>query len=168
MVMNKSIAFFIVANIIFAWYLNLNATRLDRLHHRVETSWANLDALLQRRAALAQEIAHLPGIDTASNIILTSAAHQARTADIASRSDAESGLSGALRLLRDESDVFSQHQEIFAELDSITERIKTAVSIHREAVVATRARRAIVVNRVFRLAGHAPLPVTYPFEDDVL
>jgi hypothetical protein len=27
------------------------------LHHRVETSWANLDGLLQRRAAVALEIA---------------------------------------------------------------------------------------------------------------
>ena len=35
------------------WYLTFSATRLDRLHHRVETSWANLDSLLQRRAAIA-------------------------------------------------------------------------------------------------------------------
>ena len=41
----------------FAWYLSYSATRLDRLHHRVETSWANLDSLLQRRAAIAIEIA---------------------------------------------------------------------------------------------------------------
>jgi len=39
--------------IIFLWYLSFSATRLDRLHHRVETSWANLDGLLQRRAAVA-------------------------------------------------------------------------------------------------------------------
>lgn len=30
------------------WYLSFLATRLDRLHHRVETSWANLDVLLQK------------------------------------------------------------------------------------------------------------------------
>ena len=35
------------------WYLTFLATRLDRLHHRVETSWANLDVLLQKRAAVA-------------------------------------------------------------------------------------------------------------------
>ena len=34
------------------WYLSFTATRLDRLHHRVETSWANLDVLLQKRAAV--------------------------------------------------------------------------------------------------------------------
>jgi hypothetical protein len=34
--------------LLFVWYLTFSATRLDRLHHRVETSWANLDSLLQR------------------------------------------------------------------------------------------------------------------------
>lgn len=166
--MNSGVISIVLFVIVFAWYLNFNATRLDRLHHRVETSWANLDALLQRRAALAQEIAHLPGIDTASNIILTNAAHQARGADIWERSDAESGLSEALKLLRDESDFPLQHGEIFDELDEITNRIRTAVTLHQEAVRATRARRSTPISRLFRLAGHAPLPVTYPFEDDVL
>ena len=38
--------------IFFLWYLSFSATRLDRLHQRVETSWAALDGLLQRRAAI--------------------------------------------------------------------------------------------------------------------
>ena len=42
--------------VLVAWYLSFSASRLDRLHHRVETSWATLDALLQQRAALAHEI----------------------------------------------------------------------------------------------------------------
>ena len=80
------------------WYLTFSATRLDRLHHRVETSWANLDATLQRRAAIALEIAHLPEIDPATNLILTGAAYGAREAQIFERSDQESGLSGTLQL----------------------------------------------------------------------
>ena len=54
--MNKFLAaaLFIAA---LAWYLSFLAGRLDRLHNRVETSWANLDGLLQRRAAIAIEIA---------------------------------------------------------------------------------------------------------------
>ena len=54
-----------VAALIFLWYLSFTASRLDRLHHRVETSWASLDALLQQRAALALEVSHLPRIDPA-------------------------------------------------------------------------------------------------------
>ena len=148
--------------------MTFSANRLDRLHHRVETSWANLDSILQRRAALAQEIAHLKEIDPATNLLLTSAAHQAREADISERSEAESGLSEALKLLRLESDIPEIYPEVFSELDAITDRLKTAIAIHQEAVNSTRNRRSKLVIRIFRLAGRAPLPVTYPFEDDVL
>ena len=145
-----------------------SANRLDRLHHRVETSWANLDSILQRRASIALEIAHFTEIDPASNLILTVAAHQAREADISERSEAESSLSEALKLLRDESDIPHLHREIFEELDSVTERVRIAIAIHREAVTATRNRRSKWIYRLFRLAGSAPLPVIYPFEDDVI
>jgi hypothetical protein len=71
--------------LIAAWYLTFTATRLDRLHHRVETSWANLDVLLQKRAAVALEIAHSDIADPASTVLLTAAAYQARDANIQSR-----------------------------------------------------------------------------------
>jgi len=154
--------------LMFIWYLAISANRLDRLHHRVETSWANLDSILQRRASIALEIAHFTEIDPASNLILTVAAHQAREADISERSEAESSLSEALKLLRDESDIPHLHREIFEELDSVTERVRIAIAIHREAVTATRNRRSKWIYRLFRLAGSAPLPVIYPFEDDVI
>lgn len=154
--------------LLFIWYLTFSATRLDRLHHRVETSWANLDSILQRRAAIAQEIAHLHEIDPASNLILTSAARQAREAEIAERSGAESGLSQALRLLRDESDIPHIHPEVFEELDQISERLKVAIALHQEAVRATTKRRSKLVIKLFRLAGSAPLPITYPFEDETI
>ena len=154
--------------LLFIWYLAISANRLDRLHHRVETSWANLDSILQRRASIALEIAHFTEIDPASNLILTVAAHQAREADISERSEAESSLSEALKLLRDESDIPHLHREIFEELDSVTERVSIAIAIHREAVTATRNRRSKWIYRLFRLAGSAPLPVIYPFEDDVI
>ena len=61
-----------------------------------------------------------------------------------------------------------QFPELFAELDSITERLKIAIALHVEAVHAARNRRTKLIYRVFRLAGHAPLPVKYAFEDDSL
>ena len=71
--MNKYLlALLIIA--FFAWYLSYSATRLDRLHNRVETSWANLDGLLQRRAAIAIEIARSEISDPASSLLLTFAA----------------------------------------------------------------------------------------------
>ena len=81
------------------WYLSFSAGRLDRLHHRVETSWATLDSLLQRRAAIALEIARSAITDPATALLLTASAYQARSADIEDRSSAESVLSGALGLM---------------------------------------------------------------------
>ena len=71
------VVFFVLITI---WYLTFLATRLDRLHHRVENSWANLDVLLQKRAAVALEIAHSDIADPASSLLLTGAAYQARDA----------------------------------------------------------------------------------------
>lgn len=150
------------------WYLTFSANRLDRLHHRVETSWANLDAILQRRAALSLDIARTGDIDSATGLLIIAAAHQAREAEIADRSEAESSLTQALLLLQSETDLGQKYPELFKELDSLTERLKIAISLHVEAVNAARSRRQRLIYRVFHLAGRAPLPVKYAFEDDSL
>lgn len=156
--------------IIGIWYLSYSATRLDRLHHRVETSWANLDGLLQRRAAVALEIAKSEIADPAASLLLTAAAHQARDAQMKERSQAESGLSAALGLLLTDSQVVtgSIERELLRELSELTDKIKIAIALHVDAVNRTQMVRAKIVFRIFRLAGTAPLPVTYEFEADVL
>ena len=156
--------------LIFLWYLSFTATRLDRLHHRVETSWANLDVLLQKRAAVALEIAHSDIADPASSMLLTGAAYQARDANIANRSQAESGLSGALGLLLEDSQHLATAADnvLLTELSALTDKIRVAIAIHTDAVSRTQMVRKNFVVRVFRLAGTAPLPVTYEFESDVL
>ena len=157
--------------IIFAiWYLSYSATRLDRLHHRVETSWANLDSLLQRRAAIAIEIARSEISDPAASLLLTFAAHQAREASVKDRSQAESGLSGALGILLEGADEISGANEkaLVLELQELNAKIKMAIAIHVDAVNRTTMVRAKPIIRLFRLAGSAPEPVVYEFEDDVL
>ena len=54
------------------------------------------------------------------------------------------------------------------ELRELTEKIKMAVAIHVDAVTRTQLVRKKLINRIFRLAGTAPEPVTYEFEGDVL
>lgn len=166
----KSYAFVIFAILFGLWYLSFSATRLDRLHHRVETSWANLDSLLQRRAAIALEIARSTISDPASALLLTAAAHQARDAEISSRSMAESGLSGALGLLLEDetSEIGFIEKDLLRELSQLTDKIRVAIAIHVDAVNRTQMVRKKFVFRLFRLAGRAPLPVTYEFEADVL
>ena len=152
------------------WYLSFLATRLDRLHHRVETSWANLDVLLQKRAAVALEIAHSDIADPASSLLLTGAAYQARDANIESRSAAESGLSGALGLLLEDSAQLSTAADnaLLTELSALTDKIRVAIAIHTDAVTRTQMVRSKFIVKLFRLPGTAPLPVIYEFESDVL
>jgi hypothetical protein len=155
---------------LFAWYLSFLATRLDRLHHRVETSWANLDGLLQRRAAIAIEIARSEIADPASSLLLTFAAHQAREASVKDRSQAETGLSGALGILLETSTSVQSlaEQDLLRELAELNAKIKVAIALHVESVNRAQLIRSKWIIKTFRLAGRAPLPVTYEFEADVL
>jgi hypothetical protein len=166
----KTFVFIGIFILLFIWYLTFLATRLDRLHHRVETSWANLDGLLQRRAAIALEIARSEIADPASAMLLTAAAYQAREASIENRSNAESGLSGALGLLLADSQSRQTPAEVdlLRELSELTDKIRIAMSLHVDAVARTQMVRQKFIVRIFRLAGTAPLPVTYEFESDVL
>ena len=153
--------------LVFLWYLSFTATRLDRLHHRVESSWAALDSLLQKRAAIALELAHSDFADPGLALILNHAAHQAREAEISDRSDSESGLTTALGLML-KSENASDQSELLRELSDLTDKIRVAVKLHVEAVNRTQKVRRKLIVRFFRLAGRAPLPTVYKFEDDAI
>jgi hypothetical protein len=167
--MKNFIPYLLIA-LVFFWYLSFSAGRLDRLHHRVETSWATLDSLLQRRAAIALEIARSSVTDPATALLLTASAYQARSADIEDRSSAESVLSGALGMMLAEREIIvaKSDQSLLHELEQLTDKIKIAISIHVESVTRTQLIRRKLVFRLFRLAGTAPLPVTYEFEADAI
>jgi hypothetical protein len=156
--------------LISGWYLSFLASRLDALHHRVETSWAHLDALLQRRAALALEIAHSIAVDPATSLVLTAAAYEAREANIVERSDAEIALSQSLRLLlADEVHMPNGLEiELINSLNALSEKISVGITIHTEAVQSAQLLRSKLLFKIFRLAGRAPLPMRYSFEDDIL
>ncbi|CAB4573042.1 MAG: hypothetical protein F2559_03410 [Actinobacteria bacterium] len=162
------LAVFLIIFII--WYLTFLARRLDRLHQRVDNTWANLDILLQKRAAVALEIAHSDIADPASSMLLTGAAYQARDAAIQNRSNAESGLSGALGLLLEDAQhlTTSADSQLLTELSALTDKIRVAIALHTDAVNRSQMLRSKFVVKSFRLAGSAPLPVTYEFEADVL
>lgn len=154
----------LIVMLVMVWYLSFTATRLDRLHHRVETSWGNLDAALKTRSALALEIARSNLIDPATSMLLLAAAHVAVVADQSERADAEEELSQLLLSLLEEQALESD-EEIFRELNSARDRLRIAIALHLEAVSRTQAQRKRPIVRIFRLAGRAPLPVKYPFEE---
>jgi hypothetical protein len=68
----------VVVLLLLAWYLSFSASRLDRLHARVEGARDALDAQLVRRASVALELATSQRLDPASSVLLAEAAHEAR------------------------------------------------------------------------------------------
>jgi len=168
--MNQELVVIVLAILLIGWYLSFSASRLDRLHHRVETSWATLDSLLQQRAALALQIVAESNLDPATAYLISTSAISARNANIIVRSAAESVLSESLKLVQTTALDFSFEMptELLVEMADLTNKVKMAINIHLEAVNATRNVRSKLIIRIFRLAGKAPLPVRYTFEDDVL
>ena len=164
------IAVVVVVALLFAWYLSVAAARLDRLHHRVETSWEHLDALLQRRASLALEISHMSDLDPATDLLIRQAAYVSREEPIIERNDAERSLSESLKFLRESatSGELTISVPLFDELTSLTEKIKIAIEIHLEAVRSVAKLRSRALYRAFHLAGKAKLPRTYSFEEESL
>lgn len=152
------------------WYLSFSASRLDRLHHRIETSWAALDAALQRRASVALELATSGLLDPAESVLLTAAAHDAREAHLLDRADRESDLTVALMtIFPDEASVGdladqALGSDLVDEMREAVRRVEFAHASHTDAVESTRIVREKLAVRTFRLAGHAATPRTFQSE----
>jgi hypothetical protein len=65
---------------IVLWFVWVDASRLDRLHRRVDASRGVLDQQLVRRATVAAELATSGALDPASSIVVGEAAWSALTA----------------------------------------------------------------------------------------
>jgi len=153
-------------------YLSWTAGRLDRLHARIDSSRAALDAQLLRRSAVAQEIATSGLLDPASSLVVAGAAHEARNAPEDQREMAESDLTRALRILFEDpaqaEDLRARPggEELVAELQTAVRRVPMARRFHNDAVRGARAVRRHRIVRYLRLAGHAPYPVTFEMDDE--
>jgi hypothetical protein len=158
--------------------LSWSAGRLDHLHGRVDRTGAVLDAELLRRSAAAQEAATSGLLDPASSLVLAEAAHEARHAPPEQREEAESGLTQALLVALEAPEggelpagtrplTDADRQALLSELAEACRRVQVARRLHNDAVRLTVGRRRSVPVRVFRLAGHAPLPTTMEFDDTV-
>jgi hypothetical protein len=172
----------LAALLVLGWYLSLSASRLDRLHHRVETLRAALDAQLARRAAAAVEAA--PLLDPATGLLVADAATLALAAG-ETRSETE-WLEAGGPVEEVENDLTRALYAAFGDPEQVAElravplaaqslellgqacvRVQLARRFHNDAVSQTlRVRRKPVV-RWARLAGHAPLPGMVEIDDSV-
>lgn len=160
--------------IVLGWYLTFSATRLDRLHARLEGARSALDAQLVRRASVALQISGSGRLDPATSLLLADAAHQAREldgSDQASREMAESNLTRALRAAFAEPSVAGDLQgdpvgrELLHELAAAGLRVQLARRFLNDVVRAARVVRRKRVVRYLRLAGHADWPATFEMSD---
>jgi hypothetical protein len=161
---------------LIAWYLSYSAARLDRLHGRVEGAQTPHDAQLVRRAEATLELANSGVLDPASALLLAGAASESlEAADErhTGREAIESDLTHALELALSPDALahIAQEGEIgeaaLARVAAASQRVQLARRFHNDAVTdVQRVRRKRVV-RWFRLAGHAELPQTIEFADEL-
>ncbi len=157
--------------VLLAWYLTFSATRLDRLHARLEGARNALDAQLVRRASVSLQIAVSGRLDPASGLLVADAAHEAREAGPVDREQAESDLTRALHAAFAETgslDPFSSDaagRELLHELAAACLRVQLSRRFLNDVVRGARVVRKKKVVRYLRLAGHADWPATAEFDD---
>ncbi|MDQ1663408.1 MAG: hypothetical protein QOJ68_3388 [Blastococcus sp.] len=157
--------------LVVGWYLFFSATRLDRIHARVEGARSALDAQLVRRASVSLQLAVSGLLDPATSLLVAGAAHEAREADDADRELAESNLTRALHAAFDESglpealDADPAGQALIGELAGACLRVELARRFLNDAVRGARVVRRKRAVRYARLAGHAPWPPTFEMDD---
>ena len=171
----------LAVGLVLAWR---GASRLDRLHRKVAASRIALDAQLVRRASTAVELAASGALDPASAVLVADAAYTASdvgpvTSPAAAlqmdglgpdRERAESGLTATLREAMGAPEAIrtllaGPSGDVVAGLAAAWYRATLARRFHNEAVAQARRVRRLWYVRLFRLAGHAPMPRTVELDD---
>ena len=169
--------FFALALVLgFVWYLSHQAGRLDRLHHRIEVSELALLGQLNRRAGLVAELSNGSSVDPALSAVWGEAAHDVLALefdDSTARIFVENELTQVLvATLDDAEEVNEIRSEALAarmldELGHVANRIQMGRRFHADAVRDCLEIRNQTLVRIFHLAGHAPLPHTIDFDDQI-
>ncbi len=165
----------VVLLVLLGWFLSYSAARLDRLHARIEATSAALDAQLVRRAEATLELANTGSFDAATGLILAAAAAESLATDESDpdREAVESDLTDALHVALGPTVIEDLRAQDGSGSDALVRvreagtRVQLARRFHNDAVTdVLRVRRKSSV-RWFRLAGHAELPTTIEFDDEL-
>lgn len=170
------VALVAVVLVAIAWYLSYSAARLDRLHTRVEATYAALDAQLVRRAEASLELANSGHLDPASALLLAAAASESLAhadSDERERAAVESDVSETLEVVLtpeviDDLRVGDElTHDCLKRVVAAGSRVQLARRFHNDAVSDVRRVRRKPAVRVFRLAGHTELPESIDFDDSL-
>jgi hypothetical protein len=157
------------------WRLSALASRIDRLHHRIDLSRAALDTQLLRRARAAEALAGSGLLDPASAMVLARAAGNSRDAealDPTERGLVESEMSRDLReVFADVESVealrsLPEGELLLVDLASACQQVTLARRFLNDGVQAARLLRSGRLVRLFRLSGNAPRPESFEMDDD--
>lgn len=163
----------VLAVVLWSFYVSWRASRLDRLHNRVEAARASLDLTLVRRASVASELASSGQLDPATSLLLADAVRRARDVPQAERYLAESDLTRALRAtlgdpgFRKELAAQDGTAELVAELEDAAQRVFIARKFYNDLAGRTIDARRRPLARTLRLYGGAPQPAFFDMDDEV-
>ena len=157
--------------VLFGFWVSWRASRLDRLHNRVEAARTALDLALVRRAAAASELASSALLDPATSLLLVDAVRRARQAVQAERDLAESDLTRALRATLGDPDFRKElvgddgATELVAEVEAAAQQVFIARKFYNDLAGRTVYARRRPLARALRLAGRAKLPEFFDMDD---
>jgi hypothetical protein len=157
--------------VLLGFWVSWRASRLDRLHNRVEAAHAALDLTLVRRASAASELATSGVLDPATSLLLADAVRRARQASQAERDLAESDLTRALRAtigepgFRKELAGNAGAAELVAEVEAAAHQVFIARKFYNDVAGRTIDDRRRPLARVLRLWGSAQQPRFFDMDD---
>jgi hypothetical protein len=157
--------------VLWGFYISWRASRLDRLHNRVEAARTALDLAMVRRSSAAYELASSGLLDPATSLLLVDAVRRAKDAGQAERDLAESDLTRALRAafgqpgFRKEIEASDGAAELVGEVDAAAQQVFIARKFYNDVASRTIDARRRPLVRVFRLAGSANQPEFFEMDD---
>jgi hypothetical protein len=161
----------VLALVLFSFWISWRASRLDRLHNRVEAARTALDLTLVRRASAASELASSGVLDPATSLLLADAVLRSRQAVPAERDLAESDLTRALRAtvsepgFRQELAANLGAAELVDEVEAAAHQVFIARKFYNDVAGRTIDDRRRPVARVLHLWGSAPQPEFFDMDD---
>ena len=182
--------------VLLGFWVSWRASRLDRLHNRVEAARTSLDLALVRRAAAASELASSGQLDPAASLLLADAVRRARQADPAERDLAESDLTRALRATLGTPEFRAELRagdgqgaspaggagpagagdpdgdpdgatELLDEVEKAANQVFIARKFYNDVAGRTLDARRRPLARVLHLSGSAPQPEFFEMEDEL-
>ena len=161
----------VLALVLWSFYVSWRASRLDRLHNRVEAARTALDLALVRRAAAAAELAASGLLDPAASLLLADAVRRVRQVGPDERDLAESDLTRALRATLGDPDFRTEFAgeegaaEVVAEVEDAAQRVFIARKFYNDLAGRTADARRRPLVKVLHLYGSAKAPRFFDMDD---